>query len=187
MLNPPIFAAPKGYGAVAQSVEQRTENPCVAGSIPAHTTETLTVMLGFFVLEMGADWENKGIRSPPGRTTHTTGAPILSGLFHATCLIPATDLLITYIDLTFLVWFYIQQVFLIYFSFALGYVFSRISQTRIPFDKHEQEKYPIDFPDPIDAIKFRKEQLGYQQKDLVSAIGLKSRVSEILNWNKAKS
>jgi hypothetical protein len=26
-------------GAVAQSVEQRTENPCVAGSIPAHTTE----------------------------------------------------------------------------------------------------------------------------------------------------
>ncbi len=25
-------------GAVAQSVEQRTENPCVAGSIPAHTT-----------------------------------------------------------------------------------------------------------------------------------------------------
>ena len=36
----PIFAAPKGgkAGAVAQSVEQRTENPCVAGSIPAHTT-----------------------------------------------------------------------------------------------------------------------------------------------------
>jgi hypothetical protein len=27
-----------GNGAVAQSVEQRTENPCVAGSIPAHTT-----------------------------------------------------------------------------------------------------------------------------------------------------
>ena len=27
-----------GEGAVAQSVEQRTENPCVAGSIPAHTT-----------------------------------------------------------------------------------------------------------------------------------------------------
>ena len=48
-------------------------------------------------------------------------------------------------------------------------------------DKYEQEKYPIDFPDPIDAIKFRMEQLGYQQKDLVRAIGLKSRVSEILN------
>jgi hypothetical protein len=34
-------------GAVAQSVEQRTENPCVAGSIPAHTT-SLTVKWGFF-------------------------------------------------------------------------------------------------------------------------------------------
>jgi len=31
------------------------------------------------------------------------------------------------------------------------------------------------------------EQRGYQQKDLVSAIGLKSRVSEILNWKKTKS
>jgi hypothetical protein len=30
--------AKKGDGAVAQSVEQRTENPCVGGSIPPHTT-----------------------------------------------------------------------------------------------------------------------------------------------------
>ena len=41
--KPIIFAVRKGKktekdGAVAQSVEQRTENPCVAGSIPAHTT-----------------------------------------------------------------------------------------------------------------------------------------------------
>lgn len=48
-------------------------------------------------------------------------------------------------------------------------------------DKYEQEKYPIDLPDPIEAIKFRMEQLGYKQKDLADAIGLKSRVSEILN------
>lgn len=48
-------------------------------------------------------------------------------------------------------------------------------------DKYEQEKYPIDLPDPIDAIKFRMEQLGYKQKDLAMAIGLKSRVSEVLN------
>ena len=34
-------------GAVAQLVEQRTENPCVGGSIPPHTTETLAEMLGF--------------------------------------------------------------------------------------------------------------------------------------------
>ena len=48
-------------------------------------------------------------------------------------------------------------------------------------DKYEQEKYPIDLPDPIEAIKFRMEQLGYKQIDLAVAIGLKSRVSEILN------
>jgi len=74
-----------------------------------------------------------------------------------------------------------NKFYLTHFLFALNYDFSSISQTKFPFDKYEQEKYPIDFPDPIDAIKFRMEQLGYQQKDLVSAIGLKSRVSEILN------
>ncbi len=36
-------------GAVAQLVEQRTENPCVAGSIPAHTTKKAQQMLGFFM------------------------------------------------------------------------------------------------------------------------------------------
>ena len=50
----PYICSPEGEisteGAVAQSVEQRTENPCVAGSIPAHTTRTSTAMLGFFVL-----------------------------------------------------------------------------------------------------------------------------------------
>jgi len=44
-----IFAIRYKNGAVAQLVEQRTENPCVGGSIPPHTTETLAVMLGFFV------------------------------------------------------------------------------------------------------------------------------------------
>jgi HTH-type transcriptional regulator/antitoxin HigA len=48
-------------------------------------------------------------------------------------------------------------------------------------DNYEIEKYPIDLPDPIEAIKFRIEQLGYKQKDLAEAMGLKSRVSEILN------
>lgn len=48
-------------------------------------------------------------------------------------------------------------------------------------DKYESEISPIDLPDPIEAIKFRMEQLGYKQKDLAEAIGLKSRVSEILN------
>jgi HTH-type transcriptional regulator / antitoxin HigA len=48
-------------------------------------------------------------------------------------------------------------------------------------DNYENEKFPIDLPDPIDAIKFRMEQLGYRQKDLAEAIGFKSRVSEILS------
>jgi len=48
-------------------------------------------------------------------------------------------------------------------------------------DNYEKEKFAIDLPDPIEAIKFRMEQLGYNQKDLTDVIGLKSRVSEILN------
>ncbi len=48
-------------------------------------------------------------------------------------------------------------------------------------DNYEKEKYPIDLPDPIEAIKFRMEQLGYKQNDLAEAMGLKSRASEILN------
>ncbi len=51
----------------------------------------------------------------------------------------------------------------------------------ILIDRYEQDKYPIDFPDPIEAIKFRMEQLGYSQSDLGNVIGLKSRASEILN------
>ena len=46
---------------------------------------------------------------------------------------------------------------------------------------YEQVNYPIGFPDPIEAIKFRMEQLGYSQNDLASVFGLKSRASEILN------
>lgn len=48
-------------------------------------------------------------------------------------------------------------------------------------EKYEDKHFPIGFPDPIEAIKFRMEQLGYNQADLVKVIGLKSRTSEILN------
>jgi HTH-type transcriptional regulator/antitoxin HigA len=51
----------------------------------------------------------------------------------------------------------------------------------ILIDKYEEINYPIDLPDPIEAIKFRMEQLGYKQSDLAKIIGLKSRASEILN------
>jgi len=48
-------------------------------------------------------------------------------------------------------------------------------------DQYEKEHFPIDMPDPIEAIKFRMEQLGYNQKDLANIIGLKSHTSEIIN------
>lgn len=51
----------------------------------------------------------------------------------------------------------------------------------ILIDKYEQEHYPIAYPDPIEAIKFRMEQMGYNQSDLAKVVGLKSRASEILN------
>ena len=48
-------------------------------------------------------------------------------------------------------------------------------------DKYENEHFPIGLPDPIEAIKFRMEQMGYTQNDLARIIGFKSRASEILN------
>ncbi|SEI82924.1 HTH-type transcriptional regulator / antitoxin HigA [Cyclobacterium xiamenense] len=51
-------------------------------------------------------------------------------------------------------------------------------------DTYENEHYPIEAPDPIEAIKIRMEELNLRQKDLVGVIGGKSRVSEILNRKK---
>ena len=51
----------------------------------------------------------------------------------------------------------------------------------ILIEKYEDEHYPIGMPDPIEAIKFRMEQMGMKQKDLAEVIGFTSRVSEILN------
>ena len=48
-------------------------------------------------------------------------------------------------------------------------------------EAYEEQHYKIETPDPIEAIKFRMEQEGLKQKDLVSIVGSKSRVSEILN------
>ena len=48
-------------------------------------------------------------------------------------------------------------------------------------EMYEERHFPISPPDPIDAIKFRMEQLGLGQKDMVPFIGTKSKVSEVLN------
>lgn len=48
-------------------------------------------------------------------------------------------------------------------------------------ETYENEHYHIGTPDPIEAIKFSMEQMELKPKDLVSILGYKSRVSEILN------
>lgn len=51
----------------------------------------------------------------------------------------------------------------------------------ILIEKYEDEHYPIEAPDPIEAIKFRMEQMDMSKKDLAKVIGYKSRVSEIFS------
>ena len=53
----------------------------------------------------------------------------------------------------------------------------------ILLEEYENKHFPIELPDPIEAIKFRMKQLNYSQNDLAEVIGLKSRASEILNKN----
>ncbi|MDH5475087.1 MAG: transcriptional regulator [Cyclobacteriaceae bacterium] len=51
----------------------------------------------------------------------------------------------------------------------------------ILIEKYEDEHYPIEAPDPIEAIKFRMEQMEMSKKDLAQVLGYKSRVSEIFS------
>jgi len=51
----------------------------------------------------------------------------------------------------------------------------------ILIEKYEDQHYPIDSPDPIEAIKFRMEQMDMSKKDLAQVLGYKSRVSEIFS------
>lgn len=54
-------------------------------------------------------------------------------------------------------------------------------------EAYEAKSWPIDSPDPIEAIKFRMEQQGLEPKDLVPILGQRSRVYEILNRRRALS
>lgn len=54
-------------------------------------------------------------------------------------------------------------------------------------EKYEQESFPIAKPDPISAIKFRMEQQGLTNKDLVPYMGAASKVSEVLNGKRPLS
>ena len=48
-------------------------------------------------------------------------------------------------------------------------------------EAYEAKHYPIELPDPVEAIKFRMEQAGLTPKDLVPFIGRLNRVYEVLN------
>ncbi|MCC5926961.1 MAG: helix-turn-helix domain-containing protein [Bacteroidetes bacterium] len=54
-------------------------------------------------------------------------------------------------------------------------------------DEFEKRHFPVDAPDPIEAVKFRMEQLGLSQSDLAGFIGSKSRASEILSGKRTLS
>ena len=51
----------------------------------------------------------------------------------------------------------------------------------ILIEKYEDEYYPIGLPDPVEAIKFRMEQLGYSSSNLENVVGENSQISDILS------
>lgn len=54
-------------------------------------------------------------------------------------------------------------------------------------DAYEAEHFPMDPPDPIEAIKFRMEQQGLTRRDLEPLIGTRTRVAEVLNGKRGLS
>lgn len=54
-------------------------------------------------------------------------------------------------------------------------------------EQYERKHFHIEAPDPIEAIKFRMDQLGLRQKDLIKYIPSKSKVSEVLNHKRPLS
>src|SRR5213080_441227 len=54
-------------------------------------------------------------------------------------------------------------------------------------DAYEGQHYPMDPPDPIEAIKFRMEQQGLTRRDLEEIIGTRTRIAEVLNRKRGLS
>ncbi len=52
-------------------------------------------------------------------------------------------------------------------------------------EKYEHEHYPIEAPSPIEAIKFRMEQMNLKQADVAPLFGGKTRVSEVLHGKRS--
>ncbi len=54
-------------------------------------------------------------------------------------------------------------------------------------DAYEAQHFPMDPPDPIEAIRFRMEQQGLTRKDLEAVFGTRTRVGEVLNRRRGLS
>lgn len=54
-------------------------------------------------------------------------------------------------------------------------------------EAYESKHYPLDFPDPVEAIKFEMEQKGLSAKNLTPMIGEPNRVYEVLNRKRSLS
>ena len=54
-------------------------------------------------------------------------------------------------------------------------------------DGYEAQHYPMDPPDPIEAIKFRMEQQGLTRRDLEEIVGTRARIAEVLNGKRGLS
>jgi HTH-type transcriptional regulator/antitoxin HigA len=54
-------------------------------------------------------------------------------------------------------------------------------------EKYEEEHYPVDLPNPIEAIKFFMDQKGLSNADMVQYLGHISKVSEVLNGKRSLS
>lgn len=65
-------------------------------------------------------------------------------------------------------------------NYDYGQVFVRFIGTHAQYDK-------IDAPNPVEAVKFRMEQLGLSQRDLARLVGSRSRASEILSGKRTMS
>lgn len=59
--------------------------------------------------------------------------------------------------------------------------YNELDLLTILLEKYEEDNYPIDYPDPVEAIKFRLEQLNLDTGELAKILGSKSRASEILS------
>ena len=51
-------------------------------------------------------------------------------------------------------------------------------------EKYEDVNHPIEAPNPIEAIRFKMEQFGLKDKDLIEYIGQSGRVSEVMSYKR---